>query len=298
MYRVWNVTFRIETDNRGPCDPLYRTEPLARGSVGDADPFSDAFGKVLTSVDDSLQLRSTRYQPTSSVTSDMSDFFSLQSPVQDSPFTPSTAHSTFSRSDDPESMSRQLRHQPASSFDHYTGNIEAVVYPSKSTDEQNFYRDTICEPTSKLEDRNNAYACHGPAGMNKHLLAYKSKTESSSDTKLVTKQGVQRKRKQKAPLLKAPRRPAKTREQQLSDNRAAAAKCRQQHKAWEAQLQDTSSVLKASIDASKSEISKLGGELASLQHQLWECPTCAERYVQNQGAAVERNPSMGERQQH
>jgi hypothetical protein len=289
MYRVWNVTFRVKTDSRGPCDPLYRTEPLARGSVGDADPFSDAFGRFLTGVEDSLQLRSTRYQPASSATSDTSDIFSLQSPAQDSPFTPTTAHSTFSRSDGRGSITKQLRHEPIPKLDYYTGNIEARMHAPKSTEEQNFSRHTISELPSKLEDQNDPDLGPGRSGTTNHMLAYKSQTESPSDTNI--KQAVQRKRKKKAPFTMAPRHPAKTREQHLFDNKAAAAKCRQHRKVWETHLQDTSSILKASIDASKTEISKLGGELAALQRQIWECPTCAERYVQSRGLQSTRTAS-------
>src|SRR5947209_19838906 len=98
MYTVWHVTFRVETHKRGPCDPLYRAEPLVNGSVGDRDPFSHAFSSVFTNVEDSFQPHASQYGHASSVTSDTSDFVSLQSPMQDSPCTPNTEHSPFSSS--------------------------------------------------------------------------------------------------------------------------------------------------------------------------------------------------------
>jgi hypothetical protein len=284
MYTVWNVTFRIKTDNRGPCDPLYRMEPLARGGVGDADPFSDAFGRVLTNVEDSLNLRSTRYEQASSATSDTSDFLSLQSSMQDSPFTPNTAHSTFSRSDGLGSMTRQLYHQPISpNLDYYTGKIDSMIRPPTSTDDLNSLQDTLSEATAKLKNQGDN-TCPQPAPSSTPApSASRSKAGGPHGTKRDTKPSIKRKRKKKAPFSMTRRPPVKTRAQHLSDNKAAASRCRKQRKEWETHLQDVSLVLKASIDTSKSDINELGNELATLKRQVWECPGCVDRYVYSRG---------------
>jgi hypothetical protein len=219
-------------------------EPLARGGVGDADPFSDAFGRVLTNVEDSLNLRSTRYEQASSATSDTSDFLSLQSSMQDSPFTPNTAHSTFSRSDGLGSMTRQLYHQPISpNLDYYTGKIDSMIRPPTSTDDLNSLQDTLSEATAKLKNQGDN-TCPQPAPSS-------TPAPSASRSKAGGPHGTKRDRKQR--------------------------------KEWETHLQDVSLVLKASIDTSKSDINELGNELATLKRQVWECPGCVDRYVYSRG---------------
>jgi hypothetical protein len=296
MYRVWNVTFRIKPDHRGPCDPLYQMEPLARGSVGDADPFSDAFGRALTNVEHSPHLRSTRYEQASSVTSDTSDLFSLQSPIQDSPFTPNTVHSTFSQSDDRGPIGRQLPYQPIPPrLDCYPGKIDPLTRPPTSKKALNSFHSTIGDLTAKLEAQD-----HNPRLPPAPLSiitpsAPRPKPVPSKDAKRSVKSGAKRKRT-KAPFSTTRRPLVKTREQHLTDNKAAAAKCRQQRRRWETHLQDVSRVLKASIDASKIEINELGNELADLKGQIWACSDCTDRYVYNRrpesdGITPERDQS-------
>jgi hypothetical protein len=219
MYTVWNVTFRIKTDNRGPCDPLYRMEPLTRGSVGDVDPFSDAFGWALSHAEDRLPFR---YEQASSVTSDISDRFSLHSSMQDSPFTPNTVHSTFSQSDGRGSMGRQLPYLPISpNLDYYAGNTDYMTHPPTSAEELKSLQSTLSNLTAKLENEDENNPLLQPATSSVITLSeFKSKTKPSSDTKRKTKPCVKRKRKRKTPFLTTHRPPVKSREQHLSDNKA------------------------------------------------------------------------------
>jgi hypothetical protein len=284
MYSAWHVTFRVETHNRGPCDPLYRLEPLVNGSVGDGDPFSHAFSSASTNAKDSFQLCALEYGHASSVTSDPPDFKSLESPVQDSPFTPNTEHSTFSSSRSHESTSRQLHQPNLSNLDSYLGELDSLINLYTSVHGNNVAPNINSDlsPTGT----NQANGISSKAASSKIIEsppAAKIKAEPASSSGRITTPSVKRKRKEKASFPVTRRPPAKTREQHLSANRAAAAKCRQQRKAWETHLLETSLMLQASIAASKSNIHALGAELASLKRQIWDCPGCTTRYIYNPG---------------
>jgi hypothetical protein len=278
MYTVWHVTFRIETYNRGSCDPLYRAEPLVKGSVGDGDPFSHAFSSVSTNVEDSLPLRAAQCGHTSSVTSDTSDFFSLQSPMQDSPFTPNTEHSTFSSSENRESMSRQPKFP---NLDPYLRDLDSLINQHTSVYEYNVAPGDL-SPTG-TNQANSIPSRTASLKITESPSAAKIKAEPASSSGRITAPSVKKKRKEKASFSVTRRPPAKTREQHLSANRAAASKCRQQRKAWEMHLLEMSLTLQASIAASKSNIHVLGAELASLKRQVWDCQGCAARYIYNHG---------------
>jgi hypothetical protein len=287
MYTVWNIIFRIKTDNRGPCDPLYRIEPLTRGSVGDTDPFSEAFGKSLTNVDNPVCLRSTHYEQPFSISSDTSDFFSLQSPMQDSPLTPNTEHSTFSL---PEGQWPAVSHlyQPTSlTRDGYARNTEAWTRPCTLTHQLDIEANTTDDlpPTCEHQGENDTLDTTGAPSVAK--VESKPNNAGRQNPAPV----VKRKGKKKAPLSMSRRLPAKTRQQRLSDNKAAAFRCRHQRKACEMQLQETSLMLQASIRASESDINELGIELASLKRKLWECPDCTDRYLYNLGPVSNEIPS-------
>jgi hypothetical protein len=280
MYTVWNVTFRIKPDNRGPCDPLFRTEPPTRGSVGDEDPFSEAFGRSLTKVDDPVHLRSIHYEQPYSISSDASDFFSLQSPTQDSLLTPNTEHSTFSPSEGRCSAAGQLYHQPASlTRDDYARNTEAWTRPRTLTHQL----DIATNVTDYLPPTHEHQSENDPLNTTRAPLVAKVESKPANTHKQKPTPISKRKRKGKAPLSRTRRPPAKTRQQHLSDNKAAASRCRHQRKACETQLQETSLMLQASIKVSKSNINELGIELASLRRKLWECPDCTDRYLYNLG---------------
>lgn len=294
MYRVWNVTFHIKTDKRGPCDPLYRMEPLACGSVGDADPFSDAFGRALTNVEDSLPLRSSHYEQASSVTSDTSDIFSLRSSIQDSPFTPNTTHSFFSQPDDCGPVATQLPYHPIPpKLDCHAAKIDPLTHSPTSTEGFYLLQSTIGDLTAKIEgqDDNPSPQLAPPSVITPP--APRSKARLSINTQQYVKPSAKRKRTKKAPFSMRRRPPVKSREQHLADNKAAAAKCRQQRRTWETHLQDVSGVLKASIDASKSEINELGNEVVTLKRQLWACPDCTDRYVYSRGLESNGIPPDG-----
>jgi hypothetical protein len=284
MYSVWHVTFRVETHNRGPCNPLYRAEPLVNGSVGDGDPFSHAFSSVSTSAKDSFQPCASEYGHASSATSDASDFISLQSPMQDPPFTPNTEHSTFSSSGSRESMIRRS-HQPNSpSLDSYLGELDSLANLYTSVHGYNVALNTSSDlsPTG-TNQANSIPLGTASSGIIESPPAAKIKAGPASNSGRITAPSVKRKRKEKASFSVTRRPPVKTREQHLSANRAAAAKCRQQRKAWEMHLLETSLMLQASIAASKSNIHALSVELASLKRQVWDCPGCIARYVYNHG---------------
>jgi hypothetical protein len=281
MYTVWHVTFRIETNNRGSCDPLYRAEPLVKGSVGDGDPFSHAFSSVSTNVEDSFPLRAAQCGHTSSVTSDTSDFFSIQSPMQDSPFTPNTEHSTFSSSENRESMSRQPKFP---NLDPYLRDLDSLINQHTSVYEYNVAPNINSDLSPMGTNQANSIPSRtAPSKITESPSAAKIKAESASSSRRITAPSVKRKRKEKASFSATRRPPAKTREQHLSANRAAASKCRQQRKAWEMHLLEMSHTLQASIAASKSNIHALATELASLKCQVWDCPGCTARYIYNHG---------------
>ena len=262
MYTVWHVSFRIETHNRASCDPLYRAERLVNGSVGDGDPFSHAFSRVSTNVEDSFPLRAAQYGHASSVTSDTSDFFSLQSPMQDSPFTPNTEHSTFSSSGTCESMSRQPN---LPNLDSYLGELDSLINQHTSVYEYNVAPNINSDHSPTGTNQANSIPPRTASSkITESPPAAKIKAEPASSSGRITAPSVKRQRKEKA-SFSVTRRPAKTREQHLSANRAAASKCRQQRKAWEMHLLEMSLVLQASIAASKSNIHALGAELASLK---------------------------------
>ena len=288
MYTVWNVTFRIKPDNRGACDPLLRTEPPARGSVGDTDPFSDAFGRVLGHVEDSVDARSTRYEQASSAASDTSDFFSLQSPIQDSPLTPNTEQSISSRFELSGSISRQSYHQPLSpQLDYFMRNVDSSTSPRTLTYDTGIAPNATSNlrPPGEFQSESNHPNSEGaPTGA--PVIS-----EPINHLQTLPAPTIKRKRKKKAPFSTTRRPPVKSREQHLSDNKAAASKCRQQRKAWEAHLQDTSHILQASINASKSSINQLGDELATLKRQLWECADCTDCYVYSRGLESNKIPS-------
>ena len=280
MYTLWNVSFRIRADTRGPCDPLFRTEPPTRGSVGDANPFSDAFGRVLNHVEDSLRLRSIHREQASSVTSDTSEFFSLRSPIQDSPLTPNTEQSISSRFEPTVSTSWRLHQQPASpNLDYYSRDIHSSTLSPVMSDGRGITPNTARNfpPTGENLSKNNI------SNTAAALSGVTAKPEPTNDPRQTPPSTVRRKRKRKAPFSMTRRPPVKTREQHLSDNKAAASKCRQQRKAWEVHLQEMSVMLQASINASKSNINELGNELASLKRQVWECADCTDRYVYSRG---------------
>jgi len=281
MYTVWHVTFRIETHNRGPCDPLYRAEPLVKGSVGDGDPFSHAFSRVSTNVEDSVPLRAAQHGHASSVTSDMSDFYSLQSPMQDSPFTPNTEHSAFSSSGNRKSMSGQPN---LPNLDSYLRDLDSLINQHMSVYEHNVAPNINSDlsPTG-TNQANSIPSRTASSKIAESPSAAKIKAEPASSAGRITAPSVKRKRKEKALFSVTRRPPAKTREQHLSANRAAASKCRQQRKAWEMHLLEMSLMLQASIAASKSNIHALGAELASLKRQVWDCPGCTARYIYNLG---------------
>jgi hypothetical protein len=281
MYTMWHVTFRIETHNRGPCDPLYRAEPLVNGSVGDRDPFSHAFSSVSTNVEDSFPLRAAQYGHASSVTSDTSDLFSLQSPMQDSPFTPNTEHSTFSSSGSRESMSWQPN---LPNFDSYLTDLDSLIDQYTSVHKYSVAPNISSDLSSTGANQANSI----PPGTTSSKItesppAAKIKAEPASSSGRITAPSIKRKQKEKASFSVTRRPPAKTREQHLSANRAAASKCRQQRKAWEMHLLEMSHILQASIAASKSNIHALATELASLKRQVWDCPGCTARYIYNHG---------------
>jgi hypothetical protein len=281
MYTVWHVTFRIETHNRGSCDPLYRAEPLVNGSVGDRDPFSHAFSSVSTNVEDSFPLCDVQHGHASSVTSDTSDFFSLQSPMQDSPFTPNTEHSTFSSSGNRESMSRQPN---LPNFDSYLDELDPLIDQHTLVHKYNVAPNISGDLSPTGTNQANSIP---PRATSSKIIespsASKVKEEPASGSGRTTAPSVKRKQKEKASFSVTRRPPAKTREQRLSANRAAASKCRQQRKAWEMHLLEMSLMLQASIAASKSNIHALGAELASLKRQVWDCPGCTARYICNHG---------------
>jgi hypothetical protein len=281
MYTVWHVTFRIETHNRGSCDPLYRAEPLVNGSVGDGDPFSHAFSSVSTNVEDSFPLHTTQYGHASSVTSDTSDFFSLQSPMQDSPFTPNTEHSTFSSSGNRDSMSWQPN---LPNLDSYLRELDSLINQHTSVYEYNVAPNINSDlPPTGTNQANSIPPRTASSKITESPSAAKIKAEPASSSGQITAPSVKRKRKEKASFSVTRRPPAKTREQHLSANRAAASKCRQQRKAWEMHLLEMSLMLQASIAASKSNIHALGAELASLKRQVWDCPGCTARFIYNHG---------------
>jgi hypothetical protein len=289
MYTVWNITFRIKTDNRGPCDPLYRIEPLTRGSVGDADPFSEAFGRSLTNVDDPVCLRSTHYEQPFSTSNDTSDFFSPQSPTQDSPLTPSTEHLTFSLPEGQWPAVSQLYQPTSPACDGYARNTEAWASPCTLTRQLDIAANTTDDlpPTCEHQGENNTLDLTGaPSVAKAESKSYNTRRRNPAPI-------VKRKGKKKAPLLTTRRLPAKTRQQRLSDNKAAAFKCRHQRKACEMQLQETSLMLQTSIKVSESNINELGIELASLRQKLWECPDCTDRYLYNLGPESNKIPSDG-----
>jgi hypothetical protein len=288
MYAVWQVTFRIRSDNRGPCDPLYQAEPPEHGSVGDSDPFSDAFGTGLTNVEDSLRLRSTRCEQASSLSSDISDFNSLQSSVQDSPSTSNTDHSTLSRPEACWSATRQLYYQPTSpNLCYDTRNIESPPSPHSLTHHLDTIANTAHDPLPTCGDRRE----DDPANVGIVPSAGKVESESTKALQPTRAPTIKRDRRKKPPLPMTRRPLVKTREEHLSANKAAASRCRQQRKAWEKHLQDTSLMLQASINASKSSINELGIELASLKRQIWECPSCTDRYVYSLGPGLNEMPS-------
>ena len=280
MYTVWDVSFRIKTDTRGPCDPLFRTEPPARGSVGDANPFSDAFGRVLNNVEDSLRLRSIHNEQASSVTSDTSEFFSLRSPIIHSPLTPNTEQSISSRFEPSVSTSWQLHQQLASpNLDYYSREVHSSTLSPVMSDRRDITPNAPGDFPSTGENLSKNNISNTAAA----LSSVTTKPEPTNDPGQTPASTVRRKRKKKAPFSMTRRTPVKTREQHLSDNKAAASKCRQQRKAWEVHLQEMSVMLQASINASKSNINELGNELASLKRQVWECPDCTDRYVYSRG---------------
>jgi hypothetical protein len=289
MYTVWNVTFRVETHSRGPCDPLYQVEPLVNGSVGDEDPFSHAFNCVSTNAKDSFQLCATEYGHVSSVTSDASDFISPQSPIQDSPFAPNTEPSTFSSSRSRESMSKGLHRPNLPNFDSYLRELDSLINLHTSAHGYNVAPNinSGLSPTG-TNQANGIPPRTAASKIIESPSAAKIKAEPASTSGQITAPSVKRKRKEKASFSVTRRPPRKTREQHLSANRAAAAKCRQQRKAWEMHLQDTSLTLQASIAASKSNIHALGAELASLKRQVWDCPDCTARYIYNHGLESKR----------
>lgn len=290
MYTVWNVTFRIKTDNRGPCDPLLQTEPPTRGSVGDEDPFSEAFGRSLTKVDDPVRLHSIHYEPPYSIGSDASDFFSLQSPTQDSPLTPNTEHSTFSLSEGRWSAASQLYHQPASlTRDDYARNTEAWTRPRTLIHQL----DIATNVTDDLPPTHEHHSANDTLNTTRAPLVAKVGSKPANTHKQKPTPVTKRKRKEKAPSSRTRRPPAKTRQQHLSDNKAAASRCRHQRKACETQLQETSLMLQASIKVSKSNINELGIELASLKRKLSECPDCTDRYLYSRG--LESNEILSDR---
>jgi hypothetical protein len=279
MYTVWHVTFRIETHNRGSCDPLYRAEPLVNGSVGDRDPFSHAFSSVLTNVEDSFPLRAAQYGHASSVTSDTSDFSSLQSPMQDSPFTPNTEHSAFSSCGNRESMSWQPN---LPNFDSYLSGLDSLIGQHTSVHKYNVAPNISSDLSPTSTNQANGVPPRATSSkITESLSAAKIKAEPASSSGRIAVPSVKRKQKEKASFPVTRRPPAKTREQHLSANRAAASKCRQQRKAWEMHLLEMSHTLQASIAASKSNIHALATELASLKCQVWDCPGCTARYIYN-----------------
>jgi hypothetical protein len=281
MYSAWHVTFRVEAHNRGPCDPLYRLEPVVNGSVGDGDPFSHAFSSASTNARDSFQLCASEYEHASSATSDPPDFKSLESPVQDSPFTPNTEHSTFSSSENRESMSRQPKFP---NLDPYLRDLDSLINQHTSVYEYNV-APNINSGLSPMgtNQANSIPSRTAPLKITESPSAAKIKAEPAGSSRRITAPSVKRKRKEKASFSATRRPPAKTREQHLSANRAAASKCRQQRKAWEMHLLEMSLMLQASIAASKSNINDLGAELASLKRQVWDCSGCAARYIYNHG---------------
>jgi hypothetical protein len=284
MYTVWNVTFRVETYNRGACDPLYRMEPLVNGSVGDEDPFSNAFSSVLTSTKDSFQLCASEHGHVSSVTSDTPDFTSLQSPIADLSFTPNTEHSPFSSPRSRESVSKQLHQPNLPDFDSYLRELDSLISQHMPV----HGRDVAPNISSNLSPTGTIQANSIPPRTASLKIiespsAAKIKAEPASSSGRITAPSVKRKRKEKASSSVTRRPPVKTREQRLSANRAAAAECRQQRKAWEMRLLETSVTLQASIAASKSNIHTLGAELASLKRLVWDCPDCTARYIYNHG---------------
>lgn len=254
---------------------------MVNGSVGDGDPFSHAFSSVSANVEDSFPLRAAQYGHASSVTSDTSDFFSLQSPMQDSPFTPNTEHSTFSSSGNRESMSWQPYHP---NLDSYLRELDSLINQHTSVYEYNVAPNINSDLSPTGTNQANSFPPRTASSkITESPSAAKIKAEPASSSGRITAPSVKRKRKEKASFSVTRRPPAKTREQHLSANRAAASKCRQQRKAWEMHLLEMSVMLQASIDASKSNIHALGAELASLKRQVWDCPGCTARYIYNHG---------------
>jgi hypothetical protein len=284
MYSAWHVTFRVEAHNRGPCDPLYRLEPVVNGSVGDGDPFSHAFSSASTNARDSFQLCASEYGHASSATSDPPDFKSLESPVQDSPFTPNTEHSTFSSSGSHESMSKQLHQPNPPNLDFYLRELDSLINLYTSVHGNNVAPNINSDLSPTGTNQANSFSSRAASSkIIESPPAAKIKAEPASSSGRSTAPSVKRKRKEKASFSVTRRPPAKTREQHLSANRAAAAKCRQQRKAWEMHLLERSLMMQASIAASKSNIRALGAELASLKRQIWDCPDCTARYIYNDG---------------
>ena len=101
MYNAWTVIFSIPKDKRNACDPFLLTEPSARGTIGDEDPFSTAFAKALAS--DALKHPDPQYaivcNEPSTNSSDTSEITFCQPSIQVSPFTPRLESSMLCRSE-------------------------------------------------------------------------------------------------------------------------------------------------------------------------------------------------------
>ena len=284
MYEVWRVNFRINIDKRAPWE-LFRTEPLLSGSVGDADPFSEAFNRAMVLNECSLASLSSPYNDTCTNTEATSRIPSLASSLRDSPFTPNTEASLFLAGEDQESASGQCLLQAATSpFAFYNEENDAYVNPYAHESEQSpsSLEEWIASPpveeqfeSSSAKGRSPRAAITLPSSQQDLGPACKT-SENFTSTPRRKGDG---KGHRKNPLSTTHRPPAKSRKQHLLDNKVAAFKCRQQKKETENQLKGFSIVLQASIKKSRSEVNTLTSELTSLKQQIRDCPRCRGRYL-------------------
>lgn len=181
--------------------------------------------------------------------------------MQDSPLTPNTEHSPFSLPEDQWPAVSQLYQPTSLTCDGYAKNTEAWARPCTLTRQLDIAANTTDDlpPTCEHQGENNTLDPTGAPSVAK-VESKPSNARRQNPAPIVKRKG-----KKKAPSLMTRRLPAKTRQQRLSDNKAAAFKCRHQRKACEMQLQETSLMLQTSIKVSESNINELGIELASLR---------------------------------
>lgn len=289
MYDVWRVNFRVDTAKRGPCDPVFSSKPLLNGNVGDADPFSDAFGKCMTLSEAPVMAQSPECIDVCSSNSSTSRLLSLQSSISRSPFTPRTEASASSCREDYELTGGQRQLQPFSPSSTCWSGGEDSSYSMKTVASgvSTPFFEVKAEPAHMGQHPTiNSARGASLAVINSPLEVIPGEDNLSNGTGYAASANAQRKRKNKsksnsrskAPFSDTRRAPIKSREEHLVANKVAAAKCRQQRKVHEENMKDMANILMASMESSKTMVKALQAEITMLKQQVWNCPNCTIRY--------------------